>query len=412
MIPAQAVDVLHVTTARVEEPRDLLGLLPSHGALAWVREGEGLVGWGEAARVELTGPDRFTDAQAWWRALVAGAAVEDDVRLPGTGLVAFGSFAFDPQDASSVLVVPEVVVGRRGGSTWVTTVGAGSDRLPVRSSPRPPGEVRYADGARTSPEWVQVVAGAVTRIEAGQVSKVVLARDLEARTDAPLDLRWPLQRLADGYPACWTFAVDGLLGATPEMLVRLVDGVATSRVLAGTLRRSGDATRDLRQGNALARSIKDVEEHGYGVRSVADALALHCTSIDVPAAPFVLELPNVMHLASDVTGIVTDGATSLELVASLHPSAAVCGTPTQVALEVIREIEGLERGRYAGPVGWLDATGDGEWGIALRCAEVDPDDPCRLRLFAGCGIVEGSRPQDELAESNAKLVPMRDALGA
>jgi menaquinone-specific isochorismate synthase len=194
------------------------------------------------------------------------------------------------------------------------------------------------------------------------------------------------------------------------MLVRLRDGVATSRVLAGTLRRTGDANQDLRQSESLARSIKDIEEHGYGVRSVADALALHCTSVDVPPAPFVLELHNVMHLASDVTGTVTDGATSLELISSLHPSAAVCGTPTQVALDLIREVEGLARGRYAGPVGWMDATGDGEWGIALRCGEVDPVDPRRVRLFAGCGIVAGSEPVRELAESNAKLVPMRDAL--
>jgi menaquinone-specific isochorismate synthase len=181
-------------------------------------------------------------------------------------------------------------------------------------------------------------------------------------------------------------------------------------VLAGTLRRSGDPNEDLRRGAELARSIKDVEEHGYGVRSVVDALALHCTEVEVPSAPFVLELRNVMHLATDVRGVVGDGATSLQLIASLHPSAAVCGSPTEVALELIREIEGLDRGRYAGPVGWTDAAGDGEWGIALRCAEVDPADPRRLRLFAGCGIVAGSQPLHELAESNAKLVPMRDAL--
>ena len=144
---------------------------------------------------------------------------------------------------------------------------------------------------------------------------------------------------------------------------------------------------------------------------MADALALHCSSVEVPAAPFVLELPNVMHLATDVRGVVTDGSTSLALVESLHPSAAVCGTPTDVALELIREVEGLDRGRYAGPVGWMDAGGDGEWGIALRCGAVDRADPTRVRLFAGCGIVAGSRPENELAESNAKLVPMRDALG-
>ena len=416
MTSAPAVDVLHVRTVRVDghpgAAPDLLDLLPEPGALAWVRDGEGLVGWGCAARVELPGPGRFPEAQAWWRDLVAGADVEDDVRLPGSGLVGFGSFAFDPASGSSVLVVPQVVVGSSDGVRWVTTIGGapGAGLSPV-DPVRAPGPVRFSDGSRTPGEWVDVVAGAVLRIEAGEVDKVVLARDLVADLDRPLDVRWPLRRLADGYPGCWTFSVDGLLGATPEMLVRLRDGVATSRVLAGTLRRSGDANRDLRQTDALSRSIKDIEEHGYGVGSVAEALALHCASVDVPATPFVLELPNVMHLATDVTGVVSDGSTALDLVASLHPSAAVCGTPTQVALELIREIEGLDRGRYAGPVGWLDASGDGEWGIALRCAEIDPADPCRLRLFAGCGIVAGSRPADELAESVAKLVPMRDALG-
>jgi menaquinone-specific isochorismate synthase len=130
----------------------------------------------------------------------------------------------------------------------------------------------------------------------------------------------------------------------------------------------------------------------------------------VPETPFVLHLPNVMHLATDVAGVASDGSSSLALAASLHPSAAVCGTPTEVARELIRELEGMDRGRYAGPVGWIDASGDGEWGIALRCAQVDPTDPARMRLFAGCGIVAGSQPEAELAESAAKLLPMRDAL--
>ena len=408
MLPAPAIDVLQVRTVAVDDPGGLLDRLPEAGALAWVRDGDGLVGWGAAARLQLSGPDRFAAAQDWWRALVAGARVEDPVGLPGSGLVAFGSFAFDPLQGSSVLVVPQVVLGRRGGTCWVTAVDGA--RCEPGGPVRPPGPVRFSAGTRTPADWVRVVAGAVRRIEAGEVDKVVLARDLAAELELPLDVRWPLRRLAAGYPGCWTFAVDGLLGATPELLVRLRDGVATSRVLAGTLRRSGDANRDLRQTAALSRSIKEIEEHGYGVHSVAEALARHCSSVDVPAAPFVLELPNVMHLATDVTGFVGDGSSSLDLLASLHPSAAVCGTPTQVALELIREVEGLDRGRYAGPVGWLDAAGDGEWGIALRCAQVDPADPCRLRLFAGCGIVAGSRPEDELAESVAKLLPMREAL--
>jgi menaquinone-specific isochorismate synthase len=183
-------------------------------------------------------------------------------------------------------------------------------------------------------------------------------------------------------------------------------------VLAGTIRRTGDDASDLALAARLARSSKDLEEHEYAVRSVAQALAPHCTTTNVPDAPFVLHLANVMHLATDVTGVLADGSSSLELAAALHPSAAVCGTPTASAAALIDELEGMDRDRYAGPVGWMDAEGDGEWGIALRCARLDPADPRRARLFAGCGIVAGSDPEAELGESDAKLVPMRDALAA
>jgi menaquinone-specific isochorismate synthase len=402
-----SVDLLQVVTVPLESPADLLSLLPQDGPLAWTRDGEGLVGWGEAARVELTGEDPFAEAKAWWSAVAARASVSDPVQVPGTGLVAFGSFAFDPDGGTSVLVVPSVLVGVRDGRAWVTTVGGAAPDVHPKSPPLPPVGVAVADGSRSSAEWMTVVAEGVARIESGAVDKVVLARDVEAVAEGPVDVRWLLQQLSSRYQECWTFSVDGLVGATPEMLVSLRDGVVTSRVLAGTFWPSGDAAKDERQADILARSIKDIEEHGYGLRSVADALAPHCSAIDVPHAPFVLELPNVIHLASDVTGAISDGTTTLDLLASLHPSAAVCGTPTPVALEVIREIEGLDRGRYTGPVGWLDASGDGEWGIALRCGEVRGE---RVRLFAGCGIVSGSDPARELAESNAKLVPMRDAL--
>jgi menaquinone-specific isochorismate synthase len=132
--------------------------------------------------------------------------------------------------------------------------------------------------------------------------------------------------------------------------------------------------------------------------------------MNVPEAPFVLHLSNVMHLATDVAGVLADDTSSLALAAALHPSAAVCGTPAAVADAVIAELEHMDRGRYAGPVGWMDASGDGEWGIALRCGRLDPDDGSRMRLYAGCGIVAGSVPEDEVAESDAKFVPMRDAL--
>ncbi len=397
-----------VRTVPIANPGPLLDLLPELGGLAWVSDGEGLVGWGAAARLELRGPDPFGTAGAWWQELLAGVDVVDEVGLPGCGPVAFGSFAFDGRTGTSALIVPETVVGVRDGVWWLTTVRRAAGPAPTpREAPRPPGAVRYRQGGRSAAEWTGAVAEVIRRIERGEVGKVVLARDVVAAADGPVDPRWLLRRLAAGYPGCWTFAVDGLLGATPEMLVRLEKGIATSRVLAGTLPRTDDRAR-----GEIARSVKDLTEHRYGVRSVADALARHCGSVEVPESPYVLALPNVLHLATDVSAVVADGSTSLGLLASLHPSAAVCGSPTPAALRVIRAVEGLDRGRYAGPVGWMNAAGDGEWGIALRCAELDPAAPDRVRLFAGCGIVAGSDPADELAESEAKLVPMREALGS
>ncbi len=257
--------------------------------------------------------------------------------------------------------------------------------------------------------WELVVADAVARIRAGRLDKVVLARDLIAELDAPLDVRAPLARLAGRYPSCWTFHVDGLFGATPEMLVRRERGLVTSRVLAGTIRRTGDDNSDSALAAALARSSKDLEEHEFAVKSVASALAPHCLSMNVPESPFVLHLPNVMHLATDVTGVLHGRTSSLGLAAALHPSAAVGGTPTADAVELIGELENMDRGRYAAPVGWMDARGDGEWGIALRCAEYDGN---RVRLFAGCGIVADSDPEGEFAEAAAKFVPIRDALSS
>ena len=415
--PQVSADPLVVRTVPLDDPGDLLALLPDSAtdpATAWVRNGDGLVGWGVAAVVRPSGPDRFAHARAWWVEQVATAVVRDEVGLPGTGLVCFGSFAFADHTGDSVLVVPEVVVGRRGGRAWVTTTSAGALTTPPAigplDEPDPPSGVTFSDGAMSGAGWELVVAEAVRRINAGDLEKVVLARDLVATADEDVDVRWPLRRLAESYPMCWTFHVDGLFGATPEMLVRRERGLVTSRVLAGTIRRTGDDERDLALAATLARSSKDLEEHEYAVRSVADALAPHCTSMNVPEAPFVLHLPNVMHLATDVAGVTHetgDVASSLTLAEALHPSAAVGGTPTKVAQALITEIEGMDRGRYAGPVGWMDAAGDGEWGIALRSAEVDG---ARVRLFAGCGIVADSDPEAELAEAQAKFVPVRDAL--
>ncbi|MBI1350447.1 MAG: isochorismate synthase [Actinomycetales bacterium] len=401
-----------VTTRPITDPVELLARLPRSGPLAWVRGGEGLIGWGVAAQLEVRGPERFSRAQRWWSELCSRFEIDDTVSMPGTGPVAFGSFSFDADSSSSLIVVPQVVIGRRAGQAWMTVIGsdpAVRPSVPPVSVPEAPLYVTWSEGSRSPLEWQSAVGEAVRRIQAGELDKVVLARDVVAVVDGPLDPRHLLLRLADAYPTCWTFSVGDLLGATPELLVRRMGDLVTSRVLAGTVRRRGDDRADASLAKALLSSGKDIAEHEYAVGSVAKALAAHCTDLDVPSRPHVLELSNVQHLATDVTGRLADSATVLALAASLHPTAAVCGTPTERAVSVIDELEGMDRGRYAGPVGWFDRHGDGEFGIALRCALVDQERR-EVRSFAGCGIVAGSDPVDELAESAAKLVPIRDAL--
>lgn len=398
---------MRVRTLPVEDPGPLTHRLPDGPAVAWLRGGDGLVGWGELARFEVGGPGRMAAAREWWDRLCDTLAVEDEVGLPGSGPLAFGSFGFANTPGRSVLVVPRVVLGRRDGRAWLTTYGADARALPAPARPRAPGRVRWAEGALPVLDWQAAVGEAVRRISAGEVRKVVLARDLVAHLDEPVDARALLDRLAAAYPQCWVFGCDGLVGATPELLVRRHKTAVGSRVLAGTVRRDAESVADRVLAAGLLASPKELEEHAYAVRSVADVLRAHCSELDAPAAPYLLRLANVQHLASDITGRLVDDTSVLELAAALHPTAAVCGTPTDRAAALIAELEGMDRGRYAGPVGWLDATGDGEWCIALRCAEVDGT---RVRLFAGCGIVAGSDPQAELAESQAKLVAMRDAL--
>ena len=406
-----------IRTEAISDPGNLIAALPVPG-ISWVRRGEGMVAWGEVARFETSGASRFAEARAWWADACSHAVVRDDVGVRGSGLVAFGSFAFaDASPAGGVLIVPRYVLGTRGGRSWLTVISDSATISPPGLAeafaearpPRPLGSVDVDAGDEAS--WAAAVGAAIARIDAGKVDKVVLARAVGARADGPVDVRSLLAPLAREYPTCWTFHVDGMVGATPELLARVDRGLVTSRVLAGTIRPTGDETADLAHAAALARSSKDREEHEYAVRSVTDVLERHCSSINVPEAPSVIHLPNVMHLSSDVTGVLSDHTTSLELVEALHPSAAVCGTPTASAATLIEALEGLDRGRYAGPVGWIDASGDGEWCIAIRAAELSRDDPSRLRLFAGCGIVAASDPDAEWAESEAKLEPLRMALG-
>ena len=390
----------------MSDPGDLLARLPRTGGLAWLRNGDGLIGWGEAARLEVHGPDRFATAAQWWAEQVAGMQVDDLVTVPGSGPVAFASFAFSDGPEKSLIVVPQVIVGRRDGAAWMTAIdGAATD---VEVEPvLPIGDIAWSDGQVGAARYEAAVAQAVALIASGALDKVVLARDLVASAQHDVDLRALLGPLAANYPHCWTFAVDSLVGATPELLVRRTDDHVVSRVLAGTIGRGADAVTDAQHAAELLGSAKDRSEHTMSVRSVAEALGPYCSDLVVPRSPEIVRLANVQHLQTDVTGRLNNGETALDLAAALHPTAAVCGTPTGAARAAIAELEGMDRGRYAGPVGWVDARGDGAFGIALRCAEVTGS---QLRLYAGAGIVTGSVPANELAETQQKLLAMRDAL--
>jgi menaquinone-specific isochorismate synthase len=401
-------DRLVVRTVAMADRGELLPRLPHPTALAWVRRGDGLVGWGEAARVVVpTGEDRFEWADDWLRSMFADADVDDNVAVPGSGPVAFGSFSFDPKSADSVLIVPRAVFGRRDGRCWYTTIGDGSDPPALVNPMRPPAGIRWGDGALTAPQWERAVSAAVDDIRAGRLGKVTLARDLRASADKRIDPRVLLRRLAERYPDCYTFACAGLVGATPELLVRRSGDRIESLVLAGTTDRGVDSADDAARGAAMLASSKNREEHEYAADMVRRALAPLCAELRVPDAPELLTLHNLIHLATPVHGRLGRERSVLDVVAALHPTPAVGGTPTDVAIDVIRELEVMDRGRYAGPVGWIDARGDGEWGIALRCAELDGP---RARLFAGCGVVADSDPAAELAEAQTKFRVMRYAL--
>jgi menaquinone-specific isochorismate synthase len=254
------------------------------------------------------------------------------------------------------------------------------------------------------------VAEAVAAIKAGGLRKVVLARDVFGTAAEPIDVRVLLRRLAVRYPDCFTFACDGMIGATPELLVRREGREVSALVLGGTLPRGADPAQDDALGAELLASAKNNEEHAYAVVSIREALQPLCEALEVEARPALLKFPNLQHLGTRVRGTLAGDGTpksALALAAAVHPPAAVCGTPAGAALELIRELEHMDRERYAGPVGWIDAEGNGEWGIAIRCAQLSGR---TARLFAGCGIVAGSQPAAELAETLVKLQPMHDAL--
>ena len=380
------------------------------GAMAFLRNGQGLVGYGEAVRLSARGPRRMQELADAWRSLVAKTVVDDEVKQTGSGLVAFGTFSFaDDSSAESVLIVPKVLLGVRDGRRWVTTV-ANLDVADFWLEPETYVEektVVLADGLQTADGFKTSVENALNAIALEKVEKVVLARDVVAKVSEHFDNRNALRKFSQSYPTCWTYSVDGMFGASPELLVRVSHKQVSARVLAGTAGRGTDPGIDQAISNALQTSSKNIAEHKFAVASMVEELKKFCTKVDADENPFSLQLPNLWHLASDVHATLHDDASVLDIAAVLHPTAAVAGTPTLVARKLISELEPFDRGRYAGPVGWIGADGDGEFAIALRGAQLSDG---QLTAYAGCGIVAESEPEAELSETELKFKPIREAL--
>ena len=402
----------------------LLAAAGSDGVL-WQHEGFGLAGRGVALRIEL--PRGLTDAAAV--ADVAGtlAAIQrgGDVAGPGTGAVALGALPF-VRDAPGSLVVPRVVIGRHDSEAWLTTIARPGDRpaaarlagrmaadaLGGFTAPRPAPSQFTLTSVMDHDAWGELVAGAVARIDDGALGKVVLARQVDVTANRPFVTSDVLSRLLALYPTCMVFRVDGFLGASPELLIERRGTHVASHPLAGTIGRSGDLATDEALIAGLLASPKERREHAYVIDDLRRTLGPLCESLDVPDKPTVLELRNVSHLATRLSGVLSAARTArgrpaarpeaarrpggppgvpsaLQLVAEVHPTPAVGGTPTDEAVAYIGEVEGFDRGRYAGPVGWMDAHGDGSWAIGLRSAYVDGD---HATMYAGVGVVAGSRP--------------------
>ena len=375
---------------------DLVAVAGSDGFL-FEQEGHGLAARGEAFRIAL--PDGLGgDLSA-----VAGALSAIEGETEGGGPVALGALPF-ARDEPCSLVVPEVLVrSDTDGRQWLTTIGEGGAPdpevlAPARTSVLPDGF--SLTSPRSHPDWEATIAEAVREIDAGRLDKVVVAREVLVEANRSIVVPDVLERLRALYPACVVFFVDGFLGASPELLVERRGDAVRSHPLAGTFPRSGDPHADELLAAELVASAKDQREHRFVIDEIDRVLRPLCRFLDVPPAPTIMQLRNVLHLGTEIAGTLRGAESALELAAALHPTPAVAGTPTADALQWLDAHEGLRRGRYAGPVGWVDAAGDGMFAIGIRSAEVDGR---RARLFAGVGIVEGSDPRRELVETQLKL---------
>jgi isochorismate synthase len=382
---------LGATTRAAPATGDLLDSLGGDG-VAWLHDGAGFVTSGVVARIDAR-------AAASW---LARLDHHDTLGLAGTGPRAVGALPFDLQQPSE-LVVPRRIVGRTAdGRGWVTEIGEPAAAPVISGSVASPTHCTLKE-QMTRAEWRAAVDAVLTAIGSGELEKVVLARRVDVEADSPFDAREVLARLRADQPHCYLYAVDGMVGASPELLVRR-DGLGVeSRPMAGTAVAVDDAAL-----RALRSSDKDAREHRPVVEAIVAVLDPWCERLLVAAEPEVARFSSVAHLVTPVRGVLrAPPPDALTVARALHPTPAVGGTPRDAALAAIRRLEPCGRDRYAGPVGWVDCRGDGEWVVALRGAAIDGS---RATLHAGAGIVAGSVPDDEWRETAAKLEPMLGAL--
>lgn len=406
---AGTVGGVHAVTTRIDDGPELR---PTSGhQYFWRGPDRSLVGHGVAVRVPLDRADR-SGGVAEAQSVLAGVGRGTDASAPP--LVAFAALPFDP-DAPGELIVPEVLLDRRtDGSRWLTVldgspVDTAMARLVACAEP-PPQPTSHELTSVLAPEvWRdEIVAVVRDRIAAGELDKAVLARELRLRTDRPIDITEVVGRLCDTHPAAMVFSIEGFVGASPELLVSRHGDVVAAHPLAGTAPRRADPEADRSGAADLLASTKDQWEHRIVIEWFLDELLGFTSYVDAEPEPTIISLPNVHHLGTRIEGrLSSPPASVLELVAALHPTPAVGGRPQQAALSIIAETERADRGRYAGPVGWVDATGDGAFAVGIRSAEIDGT---TARLFAGVGVVADSDPAAELAETRAKFGAMMGAL--
>lgn len=387
-----------VARTRVVGPADLFAQLGPDG-FAWLRDGVGFVAGGTAARVPV---DAVADA-------LARIDVADDVRGRGTGAIAVGHLPFViPSDAT--LSIPAWVMGRTAdGTHWRTDIAVEGIAVDGIAIPPRPAAAATTPGRLTRHElmdrvsWDRAVAAALDAIASDELVKVVLARAIRVDTERPIDPAWLLRRLAAREPDRFLYACAGFVGASPELLIRRAGPDITARPLAGT----EPVTTEPASVERLTRSPKQRHEHEVVIAAITDTLGRWCRDVEA-SAPEVTELPDVSHLVTHVRATaIPETPSALGLALALHPTPAVGGEPRAAALELIRRSEPTPRGNYAGPVGWVDQHGDGEFAVALRGAQLSGTSAL---VHAGAGIVAGSETESEWIETTAKLEPILHAL--